>query len=151
MDAAFYRFWQKYMPAIFRKLEGGPMTDAGIRHDVHYWMHELFNNRPNLTYEEEQKYPEVAASISNFGVRDASGWSNGPDDYADHLASAIRVFEPRLHPKTLTVRFVQPPDNKPQARWIFRIDAEIWSSVGWTTFRCLASFDLMEGRAAVAV
>ena len=137
----FGDFWTKFY--------GGPCTEAEFYACVLRNLLEIFtDHRRPLTPEQEAEFPEARDSVINRAVRDFSSGHFEPADYANHMAWAIRAFEERLDPQTVTVRYVQFAEKNAKAEWVFRIDGDLWTERGGQTFRCYVAFDL-DGRAGI--
>jgi len=136
-------------PDLLSKLESGSGSMVDLWECVFRNVGQLFGARLGPEGKELETLTYARNSICRFGVRDPSGPVGGPSDYAEHLAQAIRVHEPRLVAKTVSVRYIEPPPQVSQSRWLFRVEGLLWPECAGHCFRCLAAFDLMEGRATL--
>jgi len=69
----------------------------------------LLNTPSHIESDGLEEFEEVPTSVINFGVRDVAGMSlsgMSADDVERHMIAAIRRFEPRVNPDSLTVRTV---------------------------------------------
>lgn len=76
---------------------------------------------------ELEDYPQVKQSVLNYGIPDLTGTTASTVDKAglEHmLRKRIRIFEPRLLPKSLKVRVT---DKKAHNTIIIEIEGELWS------------------------
>jgi type VI secretion system protein ImpF len=87
-------------------------------------------NTANLTAVHDlAPYPEVAASVLNFGLPDLTGHSASGIDVAEMeglLRTAILRFEPRILRNTLTVRLVRDETKMSHNTMAFDIVGEVW-------------------------
>ena len=79
---------------------------AGVLRDLEW----LFNAHPyphpeGKDFFRPENYPEAYRSVINFGTRQVSGLT-APDlkRLQDELRQAVQVFEPRITPRSLTIR-----------------------------------------------
>lgn len=89
----------------------------------------LLNTADNSSWIDEKQYPNAAASVLNYGIREVAG------DYSTKaraelirksIARAIRVFEPRIHPGSVDVRMRAGQDNR-KTLVNFDIRADMWA------------------------
>ena len=98
----------------------------GVMRDL-AWLLNTGNFDADGTFEE---CPQVADSVLNFGIRDlcgmtTSGISEG--DLERYVREAIRRFEPRILPKSLTVRVKVSKDSHSYNAVIFEISGDLWA------------------------
>ena len=102
---------QKYRRGVFRDLE---------------W---LFNTSAYLSLEgmesfQLKDYPEAYRSVINFGTRQLCGMTGlDMDRLQEELAEAIRVFEPRISPRSLTIH-----TSKERQTVTFEVEGEMWAN-----------------------
>ncbi|WEN14489.1 type VI secretion system baseplate subunit TssE [Rhodanobacter sp. AS-Z3] len=88
-------------------------------------------NTVNLCAEEDlQPYPEVAASVLNFGIPDLTGSAlSGVDTSAlqRSIRAAIVAFEPRLTANTLQVTVNTDSLRMDRQSLVFNIESEMWA------------------------
>jgi predicted component of type VI protein secretion system len=134
---------RKHFGDFWSKFYGAPSTETQLYDCVLRNLHAIFaDHRQPLTPEQTEEFPETRDSVINRAVRDFSSGRLEPADYAKHMAWAIRTFENRLDSQTIQVRYMPPPTNKSRPQWIFRIDGNLWTERGGSTFRCFVMFDL---------
>lgn len=97
---------------------------TGVRRDLEW----LFNTNAFPTNEVTEplhaKYLEAARSVINFGVRQLCGQSSpNLDRLKDEITEAIRVFEPRISPRSLTIRA-----DLERNFLTFDIEGELWTN-----------------------
>ena len=79
---------------------------------------------PDEAFSLREKYPEVARSVLNFGTRQFGGRASPDlDELKDNLAEAIATFEPRISPRTLTIRA-----NADRNMVFFDVEGELWAN-----------------------
>jgi type VI secretion system protein ImpF len=101
---------QKYRRGVLRDLE---------------W---LFNAYAALKFEdgttELDDYPEAQRSVINFGTRQLCGLTApNMDRLREELAEALQVFEPRLTPRSLSIRA-----DMERNIVTFDLDGELWAN-----------------------
>jgi len=88
-------------------------------------------NTTNLTATEDLAGTSLAAkSTINYGVPGLAGAvssSNRLNALETGIADAIRAFEPRIRPESLTVRLRRGSTNKPTPSLVFEIEGELWA------------------------
>ncbi len=96
-----------------------------IRRDLAW----LLNNGNQDTLIDADRYPHVAVSVLNYGVRDVAGdfsTANRVDDIRKAIARAITLFEPRVKAGTLEVLLREDKDSD-QSVVDFDIRADMWA------------------------
>ncbi len=71
----------------------------------------LLNANATLDEDEVAGFPEVSRSVLNYGTRDFCGVTASSINISEveqELSEAIRLFEPRIIPSTLSVTSVPP-------------------------------------------
>jgi type VI secretion system protein ImpF len=69
-------------------------------------------------------YPEAYRSVINFGIRQLCGvTSPNPAHLQEELADSLQVFEPRISPRSLTVRV-----NVERNLVNFDIEGDLWAN-----------------------
>jgi len=99
------------------------------------------------------EFPQVAASVLNFGVELPIGATASQDalrQFEDAVALAIRRFEPRLNPETLTVRTIEPEIALARGVLQMQVMAELRPAYGAGNVRFHTSIDLQTGRATAS-
>jgi type VI secretion system protein ImpF len=90
----------------------------------------LLNTTDLATSEELDDFPLAATSGLNFGIPGFTGLigtSQALTRLETAIAAAIRAFEPRIRPDTLTVRARPAPAGQPMPAIIFEISGELWA------------------------
>ncbi len=120
---------QKYRRGVLRDLE---------------W---LFNTSAYLTIEgmetfKLKDYPEAYRSVLNYGTRQLCGMTGVDlDRLQEELGEAIRVFEPRISPRSLTIH-----TNKERNLVMFEIEGEMWANPLPEHLHVKTSVDLETGQ-----
>jgi len=89
----------------------------------------LLNCSAHMEEEGLDEFPEVEKSVFNFGKRGLSGLvasSVDADELEDEIIRAIRTFEPRIVPETLSVQAVRSDHRNPNIL-AFEISGELWA------------------------
>ncbi len=90
----------------------------------------LFSCTNLAASEDLEAFPEVARSVLNYGLPDLSGQtadSLGTGMIERMLDQAIRIFEPRILPKTLKVNILPPDPERSGNALTFEIDGDLWA------------------------
>jgi type VI secretion system protein ImpF len=110
-------------------------------------------NASNLEAAEDlQDYPEVRASVLNFGIPDFSGLvATGMSAAAIERAvqNAIIAFEPRLDRSSLRVSVVTDSTEAPRNALAFRIEAQLWAEPLPVSLYLKTELDLETGAVTV--
>jgi type VI secretion system protein ImpF len=120
---------QKYRRGVLRDLE---------------W---LFNSSAYLSVEgleafRLKDFPNAARSVINYGTRQLCGATSlDLDRLQEELTEAIRVFEPRISPRTLTIHV-----NKERNLVMFEIEGEVWANPLPEHLHIKTSVDLETGQ-----
>jgi type VI secretion system protein ImpF len=96
----------------------------GVLRDLQW----LFNAYAMLRFEdgtsELDDYPEAMRSVLNFGTRQLCGLTApNMDRLREELAEALQVFEPRLTPRTLSIRA-----DMERNIVTFDLEGELWAN-----------------------
>ena len=115
----------------------------GVLRDLEW----LFNTQATLSVEGVQPfnlrdYPEAFRSVINFGVRQLCG-QTAPDmnQLQEDLAEAIRTFEPRITPRSLTIHA-----DMERNHLTFDIQGELWANPLPEQLHLKTSVDLENGQ-----
>lgn len=88
-------------------------------------------NANNLETEiDPKRYPNVSASVLNYGVREVSGdfaTSDRATEMQDSIRRAIEIFEPRIRPESLKITMRSEVDRTRTSRVVFDIHGEMWA------------------------
>jgi type VI secretion system protein ImpF len=88
-------------------------------------------NTTNLAATDDLAGTTLAAkSTINYGVPGLAGLvssSNRLNSLETGIADAIRAFEPRIRPESLTVRLRRDGTDKPIPALVFEIEGELWA------------------------
>ena len=92
----------------------------------------LLNAKAHLEAEDIAQLGEVAQSVLNFGIPDLCGKLASGVDLAEvehQIQEAIKRYEPRIMPHTLSVRGITESETKLGPNTIaFEIRGELWAS-----------------------
>lgn len=97
-----------------------------------------------------EAYPQVAASVLNYGIPDLAGTSLGGMDVEAlrrRVRDAILAFEPRLTPATLQVEVRVDDTRMDQKSLAFDIRSEMWAQPIPMRLYLKTRVDLESGRA----
>ncbi len=89
----------------------------------------LLNSNNSESTFDAARYPNVARSVLNYGVREVSGVFSTADragKIRTSIAEAITQFEPRIKPGTLEVG-LHTEDRKSHSVVVFDIRADMWA------------------------
>ncbi len=89
----------------------------------------LLNSSNSESTFDVDRYPNVAKSVLNYGVREVSGVFSTTDRalmIRTSIAEAITQFEPRIKPGTLDVG-LHTEERKSQSMVVFDIRADMWA------------------------
>jgi type VI secretion system protein ImpF len=98
----------------------------GVLRDISW----LLNAKAHSASEEIYEFDQVAKSVLNYGIPDVCGKLSSMldvDEIEHEIAEAIRHFEPRIIPNTLSVTAVSSPGPAPHIL-TFEIRGELWAS-----------------------
>ncbi len=93
-------------------------------------LHWLLNARSGLDADIAAEFPEVNRSTLNYGTRDFCGVSASSVNVGEverELGEAIRLFEPRIIPSSLSIKAVASKDKTSLNLVAFEIRAEVWA------------------------
>lgn len=99
------------LPSLFDRLTGNsPVSEwevaGALEHSVKRDLEVLLNSRTLESSEDISLYPEVAKSVTNYGIQEYAGLVRNDlniREVTDMIRYAILTFEPRISPKTLEV------------------------------------------------
>ena len=98
----------------------------GVLRDISW----LLNAKAHSADEDIHEFGQVARSVVNFGIPDVCGELSTTldiDEFESQLVKAIRQFEPRIIPETLTVKTITESGPAPNIL-TFEIRGELWAS-----------------------
>lgn len=113
----------------------------------------LLNTVPLGQTESLEGFPQVQASVLDYGLRDLAGMTLSgvdPSDLEREILEAIHRFEPRILPRTLRVRAVSPEDPLHRNALAFEIEGELWGQPLPTSLYLKSEIDLEDGSLSVA-
>ncbi|MFH0878440.1 MAG: type VI secretion system baseplate subunit TssE [Lentisphaerota bacterium] len=90
----------------------------------------LFNTPARPGDDEIYEYEEAAASVLNFGSRDLCGLTAAglsTEDLEKSLSQAIRRFEPRILPSSLSIQTSTSGDKMDHQAVTFEINGTLWA------------------------
>jgi len=120
---------QKYRRGVLRDLEWLFNTSAYI-------------SLPGLEPFRLRDYPEASRSVINYGTRQLCGVTElDMNRLQEELAEAIKVFEPRISPRSLSVHM-----NKDRNLVTFEVDGEMWANPLPEHLHVKTSVDLETGQ-----
>jgi len=91
----------------------------------------LFNSARQTESHPMYQYSEIPTSVLNYGMRDFTGLSAGTvsrDAIEREVAEAIRRYEPRILPETLSVVLVSTTEDLEQGRLVLELHGQLWAS-----------------------
>lgn len=112
----------------------------------------LLNTTPLDQVEDLSDYANVRVSVVNYGIYDFAGITLSGLDASDierRIKEAIRLYEPRILPRTLKVRAVMPDDAQHRNALAFEIDGELWGQPMPTRLYLKSEIDLEDGTLTV--
>lgn len=89
----------------------------------------LLNTSNNANLIDEERYPHVAESVVNYGIREVSGdysTTQRAEMIRKSIAAAVRLYEPRIHPGSLDVQLRVDAEMR-QTIIYFDIRADMWA------------------------
>jgi type VI secretion system protein ImpF len=90
----------------------------------------LLNTYANAELGGLDQYTQLPSSVLNFGVRNMAGMtvsSLSADDMQYHLTEALRRFEPRIIPDTISINMAAGPEEMSNRSILFEIRGDLWS------------------------
>jgi len=91
----------------------------------------LMNSKAHLVTEDIAAFSEVSRSVLNFGIPDLCGRLSGQLDIGaleDQIVQAIKAYEPRIIPETLSVRAVAGGEDSGPNILAFEIKGDLWAT-----------------------
>lgn len=110
----------------------------------------LLNTRAHLPDDEIYEFEHVAASVLNFGIPDVCGATvrgQVMEDLEQQILGAIRKFEPRILPNSVSVRANVDAGKLVATSVPFEITGELWAQPACTVLYIKTALDLETGRA----
>ena len=89
----------------------------------------LLNTADNGSVIDAERYPNVAASVVNFGIEEVAGdfsTARRAEMIRKSIARAIQTYEPRIHPGSLDVQLRVGQDER-NCIVTFDIRADMWA------------------------
>lgn len=77
-----------------------------------------------------ERYPEVAKSVVNYGIKNLAGSSVSGSNLAEiekAVKQAIQHFEPRILQDSLNIQMTSAEDEMNQLAIVFDIEADLWA------------------------
>jgi type VI secretion system protein ImpF len=90
----------------------------------------LLNTGSHSSAEDLSEFGEVAKSVLNYGVPDLCGVTVSgldPEEFERQLLEAIRVFEPRILPGTLSIQVQTSGGQEDHKAVFFEIRGDLWA------------------------
>ncbi len=109
-----------------RRVVGVRQLRAAVLRDIAW----LLNSSAHLSPEQARDYPRVAGSVLNFGLPDMTGLTASgvdPGEVQRIIREAVRLFEPRVLPRSLQVTAGANLDTSGHNRVFFEIRGELWA------------------------
>jgi len=125
-----------------RRLRNAVLRDLGS----------LLNTGHLETTEDLEAYPHVRDSVLNYGMPDISGLTvSGADTTAleRSVTEAVRKFEPRILPETLSVSVARDVTAMGRNSMVFTIEGQLWAEPTPTLLYLKTEVDLETGDVAV--
>jgi len=113
----------------------------------------LLNTGHLEAIEDLEPYPEVIASVLNFGMPDITGLSIAGTDTAGlekAVRDAIVKFEPRIAAGTVRVNVVKDASGMSRNSMVFNIAGQLWAEPTPITLYLKTEVDLETGDVTVA-
>lgn len=89
----------------------------------------LLNTSDSANTFDTEKFPNVAQSVLNYGIREVAGdysTSDRAERIRKSIANAIEAFEPRIHPGSIDVQLRLGHDDR-NSIVTFDIHADMWA------------------------
>ena len=118
----------------------------GVLRDISW----LLNARAHLQGEEITEFAHVADSVLNFGLSDPCGLSmtgQAVEDTEQRILAAIRKFEPRILPNTVSVQAKNGTEEQGGVAVVFEITGELWAQPACAVLYIKTALDLETGHA----
>lgn len=112
----------------------------------------LLNTTSHREVEGWNRFPEVEKSVLNFGLRALAGTAASSTDVAeleDIVSQAIRRYEPRILPHSLTVRVTIDSEAYGLNALCMEIEGDLWADPMPEALYLRTELDLETGRFAV--
>ena len=90
----------------------------------------LLNTSAHPASDGLDEFTEVVGSVLNFGIPDFTGLTASglkPEEFERRLAEAVRRFEPRILPQTVSIRVVSTYGRMDHNAISFEIQGELWA------------------------
>lgn len=90
----------------------------------------LLNTSAHIEQDGLDEFEEVTSSVLNFGVQDISGMtasSLSAEEMRYQLLEALRRFEPRIIPNTISIKMAVAPEEMNNRSIRFEIWGDLWS------------------------
>ena len=90
----------------------------------------LLNTHANEAQSGYDAYDEIPSSVLNYGVQNVAGMTSsnlGIDDMRYQLGEALRRFEPRIIPNTISIEVKMDPDEMSHRALQFEIRGDLWA------------------------
>ena len=108
----------------------------------------LLNTVKLAVYEDLENFEEVEQSVLNFGVSSLSGASVSRDNIRPievEVKKSIIKFEPRIDPKSLSVKVFFDTEEMGKNAMVFEIQGELWGNPIPTDLFLKTEIDLETG------
>lgn len=109
----------------------------------------LLNTHANAIRSGYDEYNEIPSSVLNYGVQSVTGKTSSGlnvDDMRYHLIEALRRFEPRILPHTLSIVMRMDPGEMSYRSLRFEIRGDLWAEPIPETLFIKTELDLETGK-----
>lgn len=134
-------------------LDRRALSPSRLREIIRRDLATLLNTTNTSCVVDLSSWHDVAASTLNYGIPDLAGISLASADVPSleqALRQAILCYEPRIRPRSLSVKARVGRAQMNRAALTFHIDGEIWTPSGPEGIALETVVDLETGEAAVA-
>ena len=114
------------------------------------WLLNTGNHRS--TYDDLEDFPQAQNSVLNFGIPDLTGGTYStvdPFEMERAIIDAIRIFEPRIISRTLSVKATVDPNALGSTALTFEIEGDLWAQPFPEALYIHTEMDLETGQCTV--
>lgn len=109
----------------------------------------LLNTHANVAQSGYDEYGEIVSSVLNFGIQSVTGKTSsslGIDDMRYRLNEALRRFEPRILPNSISIVMTMDPGEMSHRALQFEIRGDLWAEPIPETLFIKTELDLETGK-----
>ena len=109
----------------------------------------LLNTHANAVQSGYDEYDEIPSSVLNFGVQNIAGKTSSSlsiEEMRYQLREALRRFEPRILPNTISIVMNMNPDEMSNRSLRFGIQGDLWAEPIPETLFIKTELDLETGK-----